>query len=275
MPQRLYPPEAPQSIGEVLDSVFRIFRASLVKCLPFGIAAVVVSQVPAMYALAAGLPRGTAPASPTWWALYALSTLASVVIWAALLLRVRALATGEPTSGRREFAQAIGRMPAILGGAVLALLVAGASLVPFAAVTALAGQAAALPLLVVALYVGIPLCFATPPIVLEGSGPLAGLRRGFHLVHRNWWRTFGVLVVALVLVIVFYAVGGLLAAMAMPFAGTADVAFVTAVSTVVVIVIGSLGAPFGCALVLAIYGDLTVRREGGDLRERLARLPAE
>lgn len=276
MPQRLYPPPGPQSIGEVLDSVFRIFRASVVKCLAFGIAAVVVNEIPAFYALTLGKSRGEAVRDPLWWALYALSTLVAFVIWSALLLRIRAIATGAPASARRELAAILARLPGLVATTVLALLVILASMIPFFAALAAGGPLVAWPMIAVAVYVFIPTYFAGPAFVLDGMSPLAALRRGFHLVHHNWWRTSAVFAVALVLVIVFYAVGGLLAAiMAVPFAGTADVAMVTAVSTVAVVVIGSLGVPFACALTLATYGELTVRREGGDLQERLARLPAE
>ena len=36
MPQPLYPPAGPQSIGQVLDAGFRIFQVSLVRCLLYG-----------------------------------------------------------------------------------------------------------------------------------------------------------------------------------------------------------------------------------------------
>src|SRR6266700_2685475 len=54
MANTLYPPPRPQSVGEILDSAFRIFRATLVKCLPYAIAAVIAGLLPNIYDLATG-----------------------------------------------------------------------------------------------------------------------------------------------------------------------------------------------------------------------------
>ena len=54
MANTLYPPPRPQSVGEILDSAFRIFRATLVQCLPYAIAAVIAGQLPNIYYLVSG-----------------------------------------------------------------------------------------------------------------------------------------------------------------------------------------------------------------------------
>jgi len=42
----LYPPEGPQTVAQVLDSGFRVFKASLVRCLLFGAIAMIAGQLP-------------------------------------------------------------------------------------------------------------------------------------------------------------------------------------------------------------------------------------
>src|ERR1700686_993304 len=59
MPNILYPPPRPQSVGEILDSAFRIFRATLLKCLPYATVAVIASQLPNIYYLATGRGAST------------------------------------------------------------------------------------------------------------------------------------------------------------------------------------------------------------------------
>jgi len=49
-----------------------------------------------------------------------------------------------------------------------------------------------------------------------------------------------------------------------------DVAVITATSAVVVTLLGAVITPFYSALVLAVLGDVSVRREGADLAQRLS-----
>ena len=50
----LYPPARPQSIGEVLDSAFRIFKVTLLRCLPYGVLATVANQLQNIYLIMSG-----------------------------------------------------------------------------------------------------------------------------------------------------------------------------------------------------------------------------
>src|SRR5947207_11721681 len=73
MANTLYPPPRPQSVGEILDSAFRIFRATLVQCLPYAIAAVIAGQLPNIYYLVSGrnMLQGLAGfRDPVWVTLY-------------------------------------------------------------------------------------------------------------------------------------------------------------------------------------------------------------
>src|SRR6266481_4680433 len=106
MPNILYPPPRPQSVGEILDSAFRIFRATLLQCLPY------------IYYLATG--RGAVariPAlihDPVWWTLYVLGYLIAVVLWSAVLLRQYAIATGGPVATGAELATGLRRLPGMV-----------------------------------------------------------------------------------------------------------------------------------------------------------------
>src|SRR4029077_17419016 len=124
----LYPPPRPQSVGEILDSAFRIFRATLLQCLPYATIAVIASQLPNIYYLATG--RGAAARitalihDPVWWTLYVLGYLIAVVLWSAARLRESAIATGRPVATGAELATGLRRLPGmVLLGILTALAV--------------------------------------------------------------------------------------------------------------------------------------------------------
>src|SRR5258708_25582596 len=125
MPDTLYPPARPQSVGEILDSAFRIFRATLLTCLPYATVGVIAGQLPSIYDLASG--RGlmqtliTEVRDPVWWLLYVLGTLIVIVLWGAILLRQYALATGHGAATVEELRSALRRLP----GALLLLCLSG------------------------------------------------------------------------------------------------------------------------------------------------------
>src|ERR1700732_4324475 len=99
MSSAFYPPARPLSVGEVLDLVFQIFKATLVRGLPYGICAVVAPQLPNIYALGAGTTvRQTLGAGqPVGIALFGVGVLLALVAWSALLLRQRAIIEQRPT----------------------------------------------------------------------------------------------------------------------------------------------------------------------------------
>jgi len=247
MSTHLYPPLRPQSIPEVLDNAFKIFSRSLLKVLPYGMLMTLVGQLGNIYNLASGRPmRRFLPRDPTSWLLYVLSLLLSLALWAALLLRQRAIAEGAPVSMRAELATVLQRLPALMALTALnALVIVGGAIL----------------LIVPALYLVIALLPSAPALVLDNKGPIDALKYSLHLVRHNWWRALAILAVMIVIVFVFYVLGGVFAAIAVQFERGADIAVVTATSTVFIISLGAFSAPFIAAVMLALLGDLKARRE--------------
>jgi hypothetical protein len=98
----------------VLDTVFRLFLATVVKCLPYGLAAMLLSQAPNLYDMARGAPvRGFGTNDVTWWALFLAGILGSLVFLSAIMLRQTAMLRGEPLSMRRELADVLRRLPGL------------------------------------------------------------------------------------------------------------------------------------------------------------------
>jgi hypothetical protein len=281
--QPLYPPAGPQSIGQALDSGFRIFQVSLVKCLLYGAVSMIAGQLPNIYFIAIGRPLTRfGGGDPLWIALYLVGAVIMLLMYAALLLRQHAIASGQRVGTRGELSMALRRLPAYLALIVLSLVImligpvvmglvagiVGAIGSQNYALLILCGLIGALPFI----YVATPLAFGPPALLLDGKGPVRAIDYVMRLIRGNWWRATAIFTVALVLVIVFYGVAMVIVGMVLPLAGATDVAAVTAATGVVYVVLGSIGLPFFSAVLLATYGDLKVRREGVDLERRVASL---
>lgn len=246
MSTSLYPPGRPQSIAEVLDGAFKIFSVSLLKVLPYGMLGTLAGQLGNIYNLATGRPIGRSlPRDPTSWLVFAMSLVVSVALWVAVLVRQRAIAQGAPVAMRAELAAVLHRL--------LPLLL-------FILVDALAVCAGLVLLVIPGVYIGIALSMGVPALALENQGPIAAMRSSLRLVRGYWWRTFAIFLASTAIVIVFYVLGGVFAAIVAQFERGADVAVITATSTVVVISLGAVSTPFFAATTLAIFGDLRVRR---------------
>ena len=142
MSSAFYPPARPLSVGEVLDLAFQIFKATLVKGLPYGICAVVAQQLPNIYALSTGatLRQTLGAGEPVGIGVFVLGVLLALTAWSALLLRQRAIIEHRPTSFQSELGDALRRLPSfavatvlffVLVGGPFALLIAGAATVPW------------------------------------------------------------------------------------------------------------------------------------------------
>lgn len=274
----LYPPPRPLPISQVLDSSFRIFKMTFVRCLAFGPLWIIVGQLPNIYHLAIGRPRQSFGGSdPVWWLLYIVGALGSIALSAALCLHQRDIVRGVPTRAIAQLAVAARRLPAILGVSILILLLVVVPAGIFAgilfsatggpnlnSVSTLVGGA------VLILYVGflsILFAFAWPALLLDGFAPVAAMQYSFNLALGNWWRTAAVLTVAFVVVMTVYFV---VAMVVIPLAGAMDVAIVAAVTEVMFVALSALVAPYFAATLLALYGDLKARKEGTDLQQRIS-----
>lgn len=132
-------------------------------------------------------------------------------------------------------------------------------------------QAALLVLAFVALVVpGIWLTFAWivafPALLLEGYKGRKALGRSFRLVRRRWWPTFGVILVAYLLAGVLQFLAGAALGLAVVFTSIgenlpATVGVVTAANTFAAVI----ATPFTAAIVVLVFFDLRVRKEGLDI----------
>ncbi len=271
----LYPPQRPLSVGETLDLTFRIYRATLAKCLPVAALAILVSQLPALYLLLTG--RGlaarfaTVMTEPGYRAIYFLSVVLSLSLNAAILLRQYHLSTGAQAGG--ELAAALRRTLTLILFVILVGLAGLVCMIPAALL--LVSQSywpvVALVCTVLVSFVLVRLSSAYALLVVTGSSAPASLRRSWSLTQGSFWRLTGIYTVAIVVLLVFYFLVGTAAGFVFALTATrADIIVITAAYAVVAVALGAFAVPFYMAVQLAVLGDLSTRREGADLAQRIA-----
>lgn len=275
MPDKLYPPARPQTVGEILDTAFRIFRATLLKCLLFATVSLVAGQLPTIYSLLRGRPiEALFVAHDPLWGLLALAgSVAALTLTGAIVRRQCAIVSGGPSASLgEELTAALRLVPGLFAVSLLFMLAVLACLVPcvlFVGTPVIMGMAFFL-LLLPASYVAIRLGSAITAYLLTERGVLESLGYSWQLTAGNFWRLSLIYSVGLILMLVFYLLAAAVAAaVAVPFA-LGDVALITAITAAVAVILGSLVRPFYTALALAVFGDLCVRKEGTDLAERIS-----
>ena len=276
-----YPPQRQLSVGEVLDLSFRIYRTTFVKCLLFATCGVIAGQLASIYALVKGrsLVRGAAGSAdlagmlalfqdPTLDALYILGMLLTLLFYAAVLLRQRAIVTDGAVGG--ELMAALRRLPALIGFLILVWLALLACFVP----SVLAGGTLRALLIVAGLvavsYGVVVILSAITILFVENAGPVASLTRSWRLTTGSFWRLSAIYTVAVIILLALELVIGSVAGFVAGVLSHGDLAMVTAVAEVIAIILGALVMPFYGALALAVLADLKVRKEGADLAQRIS-----
>jgi hypothetical protein len=218
----------------------------------------------------------------------AVAVLATTFLTGMLTVVVGRAALGEHLTVAQAWRLAKGRLLRLLGLLILYTLIWAGGLV-VAAILGLAvgtsNTTAGVGLFVLLALASIPLAIwlyvrfalATPSLMLEttnrgNGGPrpvriIESLRRSAHLVKHAWWRTFGILLLVIVIVYIVSAV------IAVPFALPSAFGNDFESLSFTDLLLGSLGnivtmtitTPFAAAAAALVYVDRRIRREGLDL----------
>lgn len=270
----LYPPARPQTIGEVLDTAFRIFRVTLLKVLPFSVLATISGQLQNVYVILSGRAvRRFATADPAWWGLYLLGLYLSFTFIGAITLRQAALASGNPSAGTTALAEGARMTPMAIGMALLICVVVGLCFVPLLGVPREYLYVAFCVLLIPGAYIVVLFVCSFVALLVGRKGIIGSMRYSAHLVRGNWWRTVMIYTVVLTMIIVLSVTAGLIIGVFTQLFAARDLAVMTAVSAVMVVASGAIYMPFVTAMTLSLYGDLEARKEGTDLERRIAGEP--
>ncbi|HLA71678.1 MAG TPA: hypothetical protein VK624_09240 [Steroidobacteraceae bacterium] len=263
----------PLMTGEVLDAAFRLFRAGLLRCLPYSGLAVLVFELPTVYATFIA-PTFAIPGAHTFVVshvravTWSIAALLATALLGVITLRLQAVSNGVRPRFRSELLAVFKRWPAALI-ATLGALGFPVALVSLGSVLSNILPAAGLGL------VGVPLLWPTALVVValpafwcDGFGPFAAIAQALRVSRRRSWRMFGALLATGCMVAVFYAVSAIIVGMLSPMIGRADLFLIAAVSSMLWLVVGAIGVPFVVAVLIVAYEDLKLRE-----RERRGATP--
>jgi hypothetical protein len=273
MSPAFYPPARPLAIGEVLDLAIQIFKATAVRGIPYGICAVTFEQLPNIYDLGSGAVRQPYGGDrPLWLVLFLVGTVLALIAWSGLLLQQRAIIERKPSTLARELTDTLRRLPVFVLATLLFFVAVGGD---FALLLAVRNQTWLRDLLIVlSAYLAVLFSCTWPAVLFADQGPVGALRQSVRLVWGNWWRACAIYVVGAAAVLVLAILVAILIALVVP-ALVADIPVMMAVYRVLANATVAVVAPFMGALVIAVFGDLRVRREGLDLQQRIAGLAVE
>ena len=275
MPETLYPPPRPLSVGELLDLSFRIYRSTFVKCLVFGGLVVVSNWLPNLYAILRGQTVVQSMVRPVvdlpHLLILFISLLLAMVFPVAIIDRQYRMITGREVGG--ELLRALRLLGRILLILILSFLVGLACVllvVPAFLTTGLVRYALVALLVLPLGYVLLRLTSAFTAMVIEDRSATGSLSRSWELTGGSVLRLTAVYTVAAFLLLVLYIVIASLTGFLYAVLGKGDVALIAAGIGVVTVAAGALASPYYSALGLAVFGDLLVRKEGADLSQRIS-----
>jgi hypothetical protein len=271
----LYPPTRPQSIGEVIDTAFRIFKATLLRSLPYSVLATVAGQLQNIYLIVTGRTlHRFANTDPVWWLIYLLGAFIGGIFINSILVRQAAIASGSVPVGSTALVEGLRKTPATIAMGLLIVLIVGLCFVPLLAVPRPYQLLSCVALCIPAVYVGVFFLCSWPALLIGRKGIIGSLRYSANLIKGHWWRAVMIYTVAVTMIIVLSVTAGMIVGVLAAFGAARDLAVTTAVSAVMVVASGAVYMPFITAMTLSLYGDLQARREGIDLERRIASAPA-
>jgi hypothetical protein len=262
-PVGLLPLPRPLMTSEVLDAAFRLFRAGILRSLPYSILLVLLLRLPAIYHLFIDPSSFSEFAaffdlSPTQLG-YAIATLLVVPLLGVLTLRLDALARGQRPRFRPEIGTAVLRWPAAL------IATFGAFFIPVSLV--LLGPAFSNGLSSEAiLFLSIPLFWPTALFVValpaywcEPLGPFEAIVKSVVISARKSWRMVGAILAAISVIGVFYFVAAVIVGLSAPLLMSADLFLFATLESLVFVIVGAFGVPFLLAVFIVAHRDLELR----------------
>jgi hypothetical protein len=129
----------------------------------------------------------------------------------------------------------------------------------------LAWIAGTIALIVPGIYLWVAFSLAVPALMLEGCRGTQALGRSHGLIKDHWWRSFGFLLVAYLLMgVISFMLGGILGALSFTVVDDNSVSGLV-LNGVVNLLAQVITTPFIAAATIVLYFDLRIRKEAFDL----------
>jgi hypothetical protein len=250
----------PLSIGEMLDAGFKLFRQRFGTLMVCVLAPVVPLSIISTLIVASVDDRAfdvDAPAIDSSSADVAnlidniLSGAAAAIAIAACFKVISSAYLGERTDAASSLRYGLSRLGPLIVAYIAMSVGIGLGLIA---------------LLIPGIFLAIKWSMTFPAIVAERAGPFKAMGRSWDLTRGHWWRTFGtLLVVVLISFVLAFAILLALGAAVATSDSISELAFAVLITVVTIIVLAVL-YPLTAAIVTVVYYDLRVRNEGFDLQ---------
>ena len=259
-------PSAPRTIGGVLDDAITLYRRAIVKVWPLTFAAAVLMAIPAVFmrlqvvGLQSAGPQAAFAAmqSPSYWLSYLAIMLVYVVVYGALILALDGFARGGALAVGDALQGGLRMLPRMLAVSILfmIMLLVGLTL-----------------LFIPGIYLWGIFQLAFVALVVEQAGVFESFGISRRLIKGHWWRSVTIISVAFIIVLVFSLIVALVNGVTLAVFGIGSLAS-TAVQTVLSGAMNIVLIPLFPCFLLAMYYDLKLRHEGGDLSAHVDALAA-
>lgn len=263
-------PAEPRSIGGVLDDAIRLYRHTLTACMPLVLIGVLLA-IPAGIWLAMRSQElaatGDAAAvfslfsSPLTWCVYLAMLAIYAVVYGAVIHQIDAMARGHRPSMAEALGVGLKRLPVMLAVTLLFAIVVTIGMVL---------------LVIPGIWLWGLLQLAFIAVIVDGSGVFASFSTSRELMRGNWWRAniaiFVAWVLMIVLVAVLGAIGGFILGLTGASAEAANSMEGQVIQQLISAVLNVFTMSFFPCVLLAVFNDLKLRREGGDLLGRVGAL---
>ena len=207
----------------------------------------------------------------SWFAGVLLAGMLTVVVADAVLgRRISIGQTWQKIRGR--LLPLIGLTLLIIAALVVAAAVVGGIVALLAVTTGAVGAVVAavllgIGLIVCAIWLSTKVSLAAPALVLERVGPIKSFVRSWHLTREQWWRIFGITLLAqLVIYVISQVVSFPAALIALAGSGGGGLSITGAiVIQLVAVIVSALTTPFTAGVTALLYLDQRIRKEALDV----------
>jgi hypothetical protein len=260
----------PQSIGKVLDDGFKFYLRTLVSILPLSFLAVIIPVVIMILFLGLDtyLSLGSGQLDPATTDFQELLTaigisaviaiLSAVVFYTAMFYKLAGAA--------QDRAIGVGASLGLGLKAAIPLLITGI-------LYSLAVGLGFVLLVIPGIIVMVSLVLYMPAYTMDNQGIIGSLKKSHNLVWGNWWRTLLILSVPTIILLVILGGIGMVFAALIGFSvtqGEGNFLQYQLMLEIAQYVVNVFLMPLFPALMIVVYHDLKLRKEGADLDAKIA-----
>ena len=250
-------PGKPETIGKTLDAGFRLYFKSFKYIILFAVIFAIVGLLPSiLYSPTSTWDAGVQSVDDTL-ALYGIIFVTQMfnnIFVIAMVWRINSLTLGEPCDIGSAFSVGLRKFIPLIFLNILYTL---------------AWVFGMLLLFVPGVFLSVAFIYSGLTMITENRNPIDALSRSWDMVKNNWWRTMVIVSVAFmiysILLSVLFLVFGIAVSMSGPDSYIEYAIYLEIVNAVIVMLV----MPLMASIMLAGFNDLVLRREGGDIKDRI------